>query len=286
MTTLISTDSKTAREPYQNSPRVEKDAEEVWHIRGYTESKDLLKQDLLQDGFGAENIFKSNLEPVLYQYGEPHRKQRSAIAKYFSPTTVSQKHWPMMERAADEILADLIQAKQYNLKTLTTRLAAVVTAAVVGLNPTKSMIRRIDAMLHSPPAPSTNPILRFFAEITGYSGQFQFWFFDVRPAINERKRNPQDDVVSYMLSKGKSGLDILVECIVYGAAGMATRLREQREHALLWRQLTTIALDAPLPEGGFARGRGDGEELASLSDWMGFGPLTRKRLADAAGLSS
>lgn len=70
-----------------------------------------------------------------------------------------------------------------------------------------------------------------------------------------------------------------------GAAGMATRLREQREHALLWRQLTTIALDAPLPDGGFARGRGDGEELASLSDWMGFGPLTRKRLADAAGLS-
>ena len=71
-----------------------------------------------------------------------------------------------------------------------------------------------------------------------------------------------------------------------GAAGMATRLREQREHALLWRQLTTIALDAPLPEGGFARGRGDGEELASLSDWMGFGPLTRKRLSEAAGLSS
>jgi 5'-3' exonuclease len=70
-----------------------------------------------------------------------------------------------------------------------------------------------------------------------------------------------------------------------GAAGMAVRLREQREHALLWRQLTTIALDVPLPEGGFARGRGDGEELASLSDWVGFGPLTRKRLADAAGLS-
>ena len=70
-----------------------------------------------------------------------------------------------------------------------------------------------------------------------------------------------------------------------GAAGMATHLREQREHALLWRQLTTIALDAPLPEGGFARGRGDAEELASLSDWVGFGPLTRKRLADAAGLA-
>ena len=70
-----------------------------------------------------------------------------------------------------------------------------------------------------------------------------------------------------------------------GAAGMATRLREQRDHALLWRQLTTIALDAPLPDGDFARGKGDAAELASLSDWIGFGPLTRKRLVEAAGLA-
>ena len=70
-----------------------------------------------------------------------------------------------------------------------------------------------------------------------------------------------------------------------GAAGVALRLREQREHALLWRQLTTIALEAPLPEGDFARGSGDDAELASLSDWIGFGPLTRKRLTAAAGLA-
>ena len=70
-----------------------------------------------------------------------------------------------------------------------------------------------------------------------------------------------------------------------GAAGMATRLREQREHALLWRQLTTIALDAPLPEGDFAHRRGDDEELTALADWLGFGPLTRKRLSEAAGLA-
>jgi 5'-3' exonuclease len=40
-----------------------------------------------------------------------------------------------------------------------------------------------------------------------------------------------------------------------GAAQLAVRLREQREHALLWRQLTTIALDAPLPDGGAAARR-------------------------------
>ncbi|MEO5629502.1 MAG: 5'-3' exonuclease H3TH domain-containing protein [Thermomonas sp.] len=71
-----------------------------------------------------------------------------------------------------------------------------------------------------------------------------------------------------------------------GAAGMAVRLREQREHALLWRQLTTVALDAPLPGSDFARVKGDDAELQSLSDWMGFGPLTRKRLAEAAGLQA
>lgn len=68
-----------------------------------------------------------------------------------------------------------------------------------------------------------------------------------------------------------------------GAAGIALRLREQREHALLWRQLTTIALHAPIPEGDFARAAGDAEELQSLADWLRFGPLTRKRLFDAAG---
>lgn len=86
-------------------------------------------------------------------------------------------------------------------------------------------------------------------------------------------------------------LDALLERIdevpflrLRGAATLATRLREQREHALLWRQLTTIALDAPLPEGGFARAGGDAGELQSLADWVNFGPMTRKRLADAAGL--
>ena len=64
------------------------------------------------------------------------------------------------------------------------------------------------------------------------------------------------------------------------------RLREQREHALLWRQLTTIALDAPLGgvEAGHARGHADADMLAGLSDALRFGPMTRRRLRAAAGL--
>jgi len=73
-----------------------------------------------------------------------------------------------------------------------------------------------------------------------------------------------------------------------GAAGIALRLREQREHALLWRELTTIALDAPLDTGdaGFIRGQGDGHVLTALSEALRFGPMTRRRLQEAAGVAA
>ena len=71
-----------------------------------------------------------------------------------------------------------------------------------------------------------------------------------------------------------------------GAAQMAGRLREQRDHALLWRQLTTVALDAPLPEGAapFARQTVDAGMLTTLAEGVGFGPMTRRRLHAAAGI--
>ncbi|MFC5570002.1 5'-3' exonuclease H3TH domain-containing protein [Lysobacter yangpyeongensis] len=71
---------------------------------------------------------------------------------------------------------------------------------------------------------------------------------------------------------------------VRGAAGIATKLREHREQALLWRRLTTIALDAPLEAGHFERGNADAAMLSLLCEAMRFGPMTRRRLHAAAGL--
>jgi hypothetical protein len=72
-----------------------------------------------------------------------------------------------------------------------------------------------------------------------------------------------------------------------GAAQMAVRLREQREHALLWRQLSTIALDAPVDsaEPDFVRASVDAGMLEALSESLRFGPMTRRRLRTAAGLA-
>ncbi|MGG6461152.1 5'-3' exonuclease H3TH domain-containing protein [Solilutibacter silvestris] len=73
-----------------------------------------------------------------------------------------------------------------------------------------------------------------------------------------------------------------------GSARAAASLREHREKVLMYRELTTIAVDAPLDphEAPFARGGADAVALSSLCDSLRFGPLTRRRLQVAAGLDS
>lgn len=72
-----------------------------------------------------------------------------------------------------------------------------------------------------------------------------------------------------------------------GAAQAGAKLRQHAEAAQLYRQLTTIACDAPLGEGadGFARRDGDAQALSALCTALRFGPLTRRRLYAAAGLT-
>jgi 5'-3' exonuclease len=71
-----------------------------------------------------------------------------------------------------------------------------------------------------------------------------------------------------------------------GAAQAGAKLRLHREQALLCRQLSTIALDAPLLGGAppFARNAADAATLLALCEAMRFGPLTRRRLQVVADI--
>lgn len=69
-----------------------------------------------------------------------------------------------------------------------------------------------------------------------------------------------------------------------GSAQHAERLKEHREIALLSRRLATIACDAPLP-GDFGSGErraADSGALEALFEQLRFGPMTRRRLQNAA----
>jgi 5'-3' exonuclease len=68
-----------------------------------------------------------------------------------------------------------------------------------------------------------------------------------------------------------------------GAASTAKKLREQQEMARLCRQLTAIALDAPVPAiDALAVQRPDAAKLEALLDRLKFGPLTRRRIREYA----
>jgi 5'-3' exonuclease len=71
-----------------------------------------------------------------------------------------------------------------------------------------------------------------------------------------------------------------------GAAQAAVKLREHRDNARLFRQLTTIACDAPLGDGAprFHRGSAEPIALGALCDTLRFGPMTRRRVYTAGGL--
>ncbi len=73
-----------------------------------------------------------------------------------------------------------------------------------------------------------------------------------------------------------------------GAAQAGAKLRLHREQALLCRRLSTIALDAPIAGASppFARGAADAATLLALCEAVRFGPMTRRRLQQAAGVES
>jgi DNA polymerase I len=71
-----------------------------------------------------------------------------------------------------------------------------------------------------------------------------------------------------------------------GAAQAAAKLRDHRDNALLFRQLTTIACDAPLDGAHprFARQTAGPDALGALCDTLRFGPMTRRRAYTIGGL--
>ncbi|WP_430391004.1 5'-3' exonuclease [Dyella sp. 20L07] len=70
-----------------------------------------------------------------------------------------------------------------------------------------------------------------------------------------------------------------------GAASCAAKLREHGEAARLYRRLTRIALDAPVPMEADALRRQPGETatMDALCERLRFGPLTRTRLKSLIG---
>ena len=209
-------------------PRVERDAADVWHIRGYAEARSVLRNtETAQAGFRAELMERvSGLGnvPILYQEGKVHQQQRKQTARFFTPKAVSSDYRQLMERLADDLVARLKRERHADLSALTLSLAVRVAAEVIGLTNSRlpGMHRRLDAFFTDGAAIGSGGIHALMHSLRAQVHMAAFFFLDVQPAIQARKRQPHDDVISHLLAQSYRDREILTECVTYGAAGMVT----------------------------------------------------------------
>ncbi len=214
-------------------PRVER-AGHVLSVRSVEAARQVLRArtQTTQAGFTAEAIPQGVLRhhPILLSDGPSHDEQRSKVARFLAPAVVAERYTAAMEAAADRLLGQARAAGTLLLDEVALLYTVEVTAELVGLtnSPVPRMARRLVTFFNQPPFDLTRPDLGrtrrqwMRAAANGLGPIVRFYLADVRPAIRERRRRPRRDIISHLIDEGYTDLDILVECVTYGTAGMVT----------------------------------------------------------------
>ena len=207
---------------------IEQDSNGVWHVRGYEQAQAVLRSDCVrQAGFQAEMLDKlPNYmnPPILFLEGKEHRKQRSQTAKFFTPRTTDSQYRQLMQDFSEEIVADFKCAGRADLSQMCMKMAVRVAAQVVGLTDSrqKGMSGRIDRFLQQNPTDFGWTFRQLKSFLQTQFDLLRFYLLDVQPAIKARQAAPKEDVISHLLASGYGNVEIMTECITYGAAGMVT----------------------------------------------------------------
>ena len=157
--------------------------------------------------------------------GDEHRKRRAAVAGLFAPKTIVTRHQAVMNATMDDIVGKLRAAGSASLDELSWHMAVVVAADIIGLTDSDSsenLANRVKAVLDSSLSNSKSPLgkLLFMAKMMLRVGSF--WKQDMVPAIEARRKQPKDDVISYMIKENYTKKGMIMEALSYGGAGMMT----------------------------------------------------------------
>jgi cytochrome P450 len=252
---------------------VERDAQGVWHVRDFAGARKLLRADATkQAGFKAELIEKlpqRGKTPILFLEGATHHEQRRLTAPFFTPKAVSTRYRALMETLADATIARFTAAGQGDLSLIGMEMAVGVAAEVVGL--TDSVVpglhKRINAFFEGGMPDAEGRLARIWQGLVAQARLLRFYLIDVRPSVRARRRKPQEDVISHLLSQGYKDSEILTECITYGAAGMVTT----REFITVcaWHMLDNPTLRASYLAAGEAERHTMLEEVLRLEPVVG-----------------
>lgn len=200
----------------------------VHTITDFETARALLRNDSLQQaGFGAElfeNMPAYMKRPILFLNGSEHKAYRTATAKFFTPATTKRNYQELMERFADEALAEIKRKKRVDLSEQTLRFATNVAAQIVGLTHSRNgrLHQRLARFFQAPLLEASWHPKALYSYVRGQFLTLWFFWMDLKPAIDARIRSPQEDIISHLLEKGYTNVELLGEVLVYAAAGMAT----------------------------------------------------------------
>jgi cytochrome P450 len=163
---------------------------------------------------------------VLYRDGAEHREHRRQTARYFTPRKVHTSYRELMHRYADQQLGRLRRAPA-DLSDLSFALAVAVAGEVIGLSPRRrGTARRLERFFTEYRAkPSFRSLAGIHRLVLSTSIMGSFYLLDVRPAINARRRQRRDDLISHLLDEGCTNAEILGECILRLEPVVATLAR-------------------------------------------------------------
>lgn len=217
----------------RDGPGVERDGR-LWRVRSLSAARQVLRAraTTTQAGFSAEAIPRGHLKhyPILISDGPLHDQQRSKVARFLAPAVVEDRYADQLRATADRLLGQAGAAGGCRLDDLALEYTVEVTSQVVGLTESRvpAMARRLVSFFNQPPLDISKPDLGRTgaqwarAAVNALVPIARFYAADVRPAIRARRKQGRADIISHLIDEGYTNLDILVECVTYGTAGMVT----------------------------------------------------------------
>jgi cytochrome P450 len=179
-------------------------------------ARELLRSpDVRQAGGEALRTVIDNPAHVSFFFldGEVHKKRRASVAGYFTPKAIITRYHPIINATMDELIADLQAKGSGVLDEMALLVAANVTAEILGLDCAGDPLGM---------ARSIGEIRKTEDKVE--AARLRDIFFDkhVAPAVEASRKEPRDNVISYMTRENYSKTAMMMEVSTYGTAGVST----------------------------------------------------------------
>ena len=181
-------------------------------------------------GVAPPNLDNPDHESFFFLDGERHRKRRASVAAYFTPKAVLTRYLPLMQRTMDEEIAKFQSKGTARLEDMSLQMTSNIAMEVVGLtnSDNRELTRVIRGLMNS------NFFLRMPRWAAAVLKPLLMWYYQreraklidklyndhIVPAAEARRKEPKDDVVSYMVKENYSKQAMVIECQTYAGAGV------------------------------------------------------------------